>query len=188
MTAGAQPAERRANSAEGAGTLPREGTVAMVMKTYYDDGYFDYFDTTQLVDPSPLRGNRLTNWSLDLDVEDDGPILLSMYWYDSTGDEPDPAGLPIAYRHDGWSFVVADAEDRKHLLRMTVDGDPALVRAGDDLVDCNRLDYVADFADHVVPRALRAMEFLEAMGSNLYNRGKQDERATTIETNIRGFE
>lgn len=160
----------------------------MVMKTYYDDGYFDYFDTTQLVDPSPLRGNRLTNWSLDLDVEDDSPILLSMYWYDSTGDEPDLAGLPIAYRRDEWSFVVADAEDRKHLLRMTVDGDPALVRAGDDLVDCNRLDYVADFADHVVPRALRAMEFLEAMGSNLYNRGKQDERATTIETNIRGFE
>ena len=84
-----------------------------------------------------------------------------MFWYDSAGDEPGPAGLPIAYRRDGWSFVVADAEDRKRLLRMTVDGEPALVRVGDGLVDCNRLDYVADLTDHIVPRASRAIEFLE---------------------------
>ncbi len=159
----------------------------MVMKTYYDDGYFDYFDTTQLVDPSPLRGNRLTNWSLDLDVEDDSPILLSMYWYDSTGDEPDLAGLPIAYRRDEWSFVVADAEDRKHLLRMTVDGDPALVRAGDDLVDCNRLDYVADFADHVVPRALRAMEFLEGTQNDLPDRDSLKESAELLGANCKSL-
>lgn len=133
----------------------------MVVKTYYDDGHFDCFDTTQLVDPSLFCSNRLTNWSLDLDVEGDGPILLNMYWYDSAGDEPGPAGLPIAYRRDGWSFVVADTEDRKHLLRMTVDGEPALVRAGDGLVDCNRLDYVADLADHIIPRASRDIEFLE---------------------------
>ena len=37
-----------------------------------------------------------------------------------------------------------------------------LVRAGNGLVNCNRLDHVADLTDHIVPCAAQTMEFLEA--------------------------
>ena len=135
----------------------------MVLKTYYDNGHFDCFDTTQLVDSSQFQGSRLTNWSLDFDPEGDGPILLNLYWYDSASDEAGPAGLPVAFRRDGWSFVVADASDRGHLLRITVDDEPVLVRVGDGLADCSRLHHYADLVDRVLPRASRAVSFLDGM-------------------------
>lgn len=146
----------------------------MVLKTYYDDGHFDCFDTTQLVDSSQFRGSRLTNWLIDFDPENDGPILLNLYWYDSASDEAGPAGLPVAFRRDGWSFVVADANDREHLLRMTVDDEPFLVRLGDCLADCGRLYHYANMVDHVLPRASKAAAFLEGMRGD-WSDGDADE-------------
>jgi hypothetical protein len=152
----------------------------MVLKTYYDDGHFDCFDTVQLVDSSQFRGSRLTNWSIDFDPEGDGPILLNLYWYDSASDEAGPSGLPVAFRRDGWSFVVADASDREHLLRMTVDDEPVLVRLGDGLSDCGRLYYFANMVDHVLPRASKAVAFLEGMRGNWSDGDADDEIAAVL--------
>jgi hypothetical protein len=159
----------------------------MVLKTYYDDGHFDCFDTTQLVDSSQFRGCRLMNWSLDLDPEGDGPILLNLYWYDSASEEAGPAGLPVAFRRDGWSFVVADANDRAHLLRMTVDGEPALVRVGNGLADCGRLFHYASLVDHVLPRASKAAAFLDGMRGDWSDGDVDAEIAAALGVSVKSY-
>lgn len=92
----------------------------MILKTYYDTGHTDTFDSDHLTDASMLRGNLLTNWSLDIGDARDGAgcLILSLYWYPvaGAGEMPDgPKGLPIARRREGWSFVVADLDDLPHL-------------------------------------------------------------------------
>ena len=64
-----------------------------------------------------------------------------MRWYPAPGQDAPagPEGLPIAYRRDGLCVVVADGEDVPQLSMVTVDGELALLRVGDSLVDCNRL-------------------------------------------------
>lgn len=133
----------------------------MVVKTYYDNGHFDVFDTVSLADASEFKGSRLANWSLEIGGE--GPLLLNLYWYPNASDEAGPAGLPIAFRQDGWSFVIADENDREHLLKVTVDGEAVLLRAGSGFVDCCRFDHAVELADHFVPRGSRALAFLEGM-------------------------
>ena len=129
----------------------------MVVKTYYDNGHFDVFDTVGLADASEFKGSRLANWSLEIGGE--GPLLLNLYWYPNASEEAGPAGLPIAFRQDGWSFVIAD----EHLLKVTVDGEAVLLRAGGGFVDCCRFDHAVELADHFVPRGSRALAFLEGM-------------------------
>lgn len=152
----------------------------MVLKTYYDNGHFDCFDTAQLVDASQFRGNRLANWSIDFDPEGDDPILLNLYWYDTASDEAGPAGLPVAFRRDGWSFVVADASDRQHLLRMAIDDESVLVRLGDGLVDCSRLYHFANIVDHVLPKASKAIAFLQGMRSDWSDGNADAQIAATL--------
>ncbi|WP_282742566.1 hypothetical protein [Olsenella uli] len=55
----------------------------MIVKTYYQDGRMDAFDTANLTDASVYRGNVVTNWSLDLSgaMREGGILLLSMRWY-----------------------------------------------------------------------------------------------------------
>ncbi|MDD7203667.1 MAG: hypothetical protein PUH18_04910 [Coriobacteriaceae bacterium] len=133
----------------------------MVVKAYYDNGHFDVFDTVGLVDDSAFRGSRLTNWSLEIGGE--GPLLLNLYWYPNASAEAGPAGLPIAFRQDGWSFVIADEKDCEHLLKVTVDGEAVLLRAGGGFVDCCRFDHAVELANHFVPRGSRALAFLDGM-------------------------
>lgn len=137
----------------------------MIIKTYYDDGHTDTFDTDHLTDASVLPGNLLTNWSLDVqDAEGDlKTLVLSLYWHpvSTAGDMPvGPKGLPIARRRDGWSFVVADSEDLPHLTMAKADGEVVLLRAGAELVDCNRLAYISRISETFARQVVSAHDFL----------------------------
>lgn len=58
-------------------------------------------------------------------------VWVRMYWHeaaDTYRDVVDGAGLPIARRRDGWSFLVADPSDVDVLDRLTLDGEIVLER------------------------------------------------------------
>lgn len=137
----------------------------MILKTYYDTGHTDTFDSDHLTDASMLRGNLLTNWSLDIgDVRGEaGCLILSLYWYPvmGTGEMPSgPKDLPIARRREGWSFVVADSNDLPHLTMAKADGEVVLLRAGGGLVDCNRLAHVSRISESFAKQVVSAHNWL----------------------------
>ena len=142
----------------------------MIVKTYYQDGRTDAFDTANLTDASMYRGNVITNWSLDLSgaMSEDGMLLLSMRWYPASGQDAPagPEGLPIARRRDGLCIVVADSEDVPQLSMVTVDGELALLRVGDGLVDCSRLAWASRIADGLPAQAVSAHRTLSMLMGN----------------------
>lgn len=142
----------------------------MIVKTYYRDGRMDAFDTANLTDASMYRGNVITNWSLDLSgaMSEGGMLLLSMRWYPAPGQDAPagPEGLPIARRRDGLCIVVADSEDVPQLSMVTVDGELALLRVGDGLVDCNRLAWASRIADGLPAQAVSAHRTLSMLMGN----------------------
>lgn len=139
----------------------------MIVKTYYQDGRTDTFDTASLTDASTYRGNVVTNWSLDLSaaMREGGMLLLSMRWYSAPGQDAPvgPEGLPIARRRDGLCVVIADSEDVPQLSMVTVDGELALLRVGDGLVDCNRLAWASRIADGLPAQAASAHRTLSVL-------------------------
>lgn len=142
----------------------------MIVKTYYQDGRTDAFDTANLTDASTYRGNVITNWSLDLSgaMSEGGMLLLSMRWYPAPGQDAPagPEGLPIARRRDGLCVVVADSEDVPQLSMVTVDGELALLRVGGGLVDCNRLAWASRIADGLSAQAVSAHRTLSMLMGN----------------------
>ena len=135
----------------------------MIVKAYYAGGRIDAFDTDHLVDAVPQPGNLLTNYTLDLsDVAADGLWLRSYYHEaaDDYRDEPGPTGLPVARRRDGWSFLIADADDLERLNRLTVDGETVLARIAGELVDVAALSWAWDCAEEFSPKAITAFGFL----------------------------
>lgn len=142
----------------------------MIVKTYYQDGRTDAFDTANLTDASMYRGNVVTNWSLDLSgaMREGGMLLLSMRWYPAPGQDAPagPEGLPIARRRDGLCIVVADSEDVPQLSMVTADGELALLRVGDGLVDCNRLAWASRIADGLPAQAVSAHRTLSMLMGN----------------------
>ena len=142
----------------------------MIVKTYYQDGRTDAFDTANLTDASTYRGNVITNWSLDLSgaMREGGMLLLSMRWYPAPGQNAPagPEGLPIARRRDGLCVVVADSEDVPQLSMVTVDGELALLRVGGGLVDCNRLAWASRIADGLSAQAVSAHRTLSMLMGN----------------------
>ena len=139
----------------------------MIVKTYYQDGRTDAFDTTNLTDASTYRGNVVTNWSFDPSgaMREGGVLLLSMRWYPAPGQDA-PAGpedLPIVRRRDGLCVVVADSEDVPQLSMVTMDGELALLRTGDGLVDCNRLVWASRIADGLFAQAVSAHRTLSVL-------------------------
>lgn len=139
----------------------------MIVKVYYRDGRTDTFDTANLTDASLYRGNVVTNWSLDLSdaMREGGMLLLSIRWYPVPGQDAPagPEGLPIARRRDGLCIVVADSEDVPQLAMVTVDGELALLRVGDGLVDCNRLAWASRIADGLPAQAVSAHRTLSTL-------------------------
>ena len=139
----------------------------MIVKTHYQDGRTDAFDTANLTDASTYRGNVVTNWSLDLSgaMSEGGMLLLSMRWYPAPGQDAPagPEGLPIAHRRDGLCVVVADGEDVPQLSMVTVDGELALLRVGDGLVDCNHLAWASRIADELPAQAVSAHRTLSTL-------------------------
>ena len=110
----------------------------MIVKAYYSGGRIDVFDTDRMTDGVPQPGNLLTNYTLDLSDVNGESLWLCSYYYEAAQaykDEKGPKDLPVARRRDGWSFLLADAEDMQRLNRITVDGETALVQIAGELVD-----------------------------------------------------
>lgn len=119
----------------------------MIVKAYYSGGHIDVFDTDHLVDAVPQPGNLLANYTLDFSDLAGDCLWLRSYYHeaaDTYREEPGPAGLPVARRRDGWSFLIADADDLERLNRLTVDGETVLVRVAGELVDATALSWAYD--------------------------------------------
>ncbi|WP_282742568.1 hypothetical protein [Olsenella uli] len=61
---------------------------------------------------------------------------------------------------------MADSEDVPQLYMVTVDGELALLRVGDGLVDCNRLAWASRIADGLPAQAVSAHRMLSALMGN----------------------
>lgn len=142
----------------------------MILKAYYPGGRIDVFDTDHHVDAMPQRGNLLANYTLDLsDVAGDGLWLRSYYHEaaDAYREEPGPTGLPVARRRDGWSFLIADADDLDRLNRLTVDGETVLARIAGELVDIAALAWAYDVSEEypsLILSVLRSPDLISPEG------------------------
>lgn len=138
----------------------------MIVKAYYP-GRIEVFGTDHFTEALPCRGNLLTNYALDTKpAVGGGSIWLRAYWHESAEsyrETKDDAGLPIARRRDGWSFLVADEQDVAALERLTVDGETVLVRMASEIVDAAALMRAYDEAEDFGPRAVAAHAYLEAL-------------------------
>lgn len=119
----------------------------MILKAYYSGGRIDVFDTDHHVDAVPQRGNLLANYTLDLSDVAGAGLWLRSYYHEAADvyrEEPGPTGLPVARRRNGWSFLIADADDLDRLNRLTVDGETVLARVAGELVDVAALSWAYD--------------------------------------------
>lgn len=136
----------------------------MIIKAYYAGGRIDVFDTDRTTDGIPQPGNLLTNYALELSDVNEESLWLRSYYYEASQaykDEPGPKGLPVARRRDGWSFLIADAEDMQRLNRLTVDGETVLIQVAGELVDVAALSWAYTIAEDIAPKAGIAYLFLE---------------------------
>ena len=95
-------------------------------------------------------------------------LWLCSYYYEAAQAykvEAGPKGLPVARRRDGWSFLIADAEDMKRLNRVTVDGETVLAQIAGELVDVSALSWSAEVADTLVPQIAQFSRLLESTGT-----------------------
>lgn len=146
----------------------------MIVKAYYSGGRIDVFDTDRMTDGIPQPGNLLTNYALDLADVNGESLWLCSYYYEAAEaykEEPGPKGLPVARRRDGWSFLVADADDLQRLNRVTLDGETVLIQIAGELVDATTLAWASEveaFGSRIAqfPRLLEAtgMEDVEDLG------------------------
>lgn len=93
-------------------------------------------------------------------------VWVRMYWHeaaDAYRDVVDGAGLPIARRRDGWSFLVADPGDVDVLDRLTLGGEIVLERMAGRLVDAARMMRTYDAAEDLGPRTVAAHAHHEAL-------------------------
>lgn len=144
----------------------------MIVKAYYSGGRIDVFDTDRMTDGTPQPGNLLTNYTLDLADVNGESLWLSSYYYeaaDAYKDEPGPKGLPVARRRDGWSFLIADADDLQKLNRVTLDGETVLIQIAGELVDAATLSWAYDCAEAYSSKVVIAYRFLSRIGSSNEN-------------------
>ena len=126
----------------------------MIVKAYYSGGRIDVFDTDRMTDGIPQPKNLLTNYTLDLADVNGESLWLCSYYYeaaDAYKEEPGPKGLPVARRRDGWSFLIADAEDMQRLNRVTVDGETVLVQIAGELVDATAFSLMYSVVEEYAP-------------------------------------
>lgn len=141
----------------------------MIVKAYYTGGRIDVFDTDRMTDGIPQPGNLLTNYSLDLADVNGESLWLCSYYYEAAEvykEEPGPKGLPVARRRDGWSFLIADADDLQKLNRVTLDGETVLIQIAGELVDITALSWACETAEVRVPQIERFGSLLNATGAN----------------------
>lgn len=138
----------------------------MIVKAYYSGGRIDVFDTDRMTDSIPQPGNLLTNYTLDLADVNGESLWLCSYYYeaaDAYKDEPGPKGLPVARRRDGWSFLIADADDLQRLNRVTLDGETVLIQIAGELVDAPALTWACDCAEEYPYKAISGYRFLSGI-------------------------
>lgn len=129
----------------------------MIVKAYYAGGRIDVFDTDRMTDGVPQPGNLLTNYTLDLADVNGESLWLCSYYYEAARaykDELGPKGLPVARRRDGWSFLIADADDMQKLNRVTMDGETVLVQIEGELVDASALSWAYEAAEEYGPKIM----------------------------------
>ena len=139
----------------------------MIVKAYYSGGRIDVFDTDRMTDGVPQPGNLLTNYTLDLSDVNGESLWLCSYYYEAAQAykyEKGPKGLPVARRRDGWSFLLADAEDMQRLNRVTVDGETVLAQIAGELVDVSALMWASEVADVLAPQIVQFQRLLESTG------------------------
>lgn len=140
----------------------------MIVKAYYSGGRIDVFDTDRMTDGVPQPGNLLTNYTLDLADVNGESLWLCSYYYevaDAYKDEPGPKGLPVARRRDGWSFLIADADDLQRLNRVTLDGETVLIQIAGELVDAASLAWAFDCAEEYPYKAMAGHRFLSSINN-----------------------
>lgn len=141
----------------------------MIVKAYYSGGRIDVFDTDRMTDSVPQPGNLLTNYALDLSDVNGESLWLCSYHYEAAQtykDEKGPKDLPVARRRDGWSFLLADAEDMQRLNRVTLDGETVLAQMAGELVDASALAWASEMADTLAPQIAQFNHLLEIIGTN----------------------
>lgn len=139
----------------------------MIVKAYYSGGRIDVFDTDRMTDGVPQPGNLLTNYTLDLSDVNGESLWLCSYYYEAAQaykDEKGPKDLPVARRRDGWSFLLADAEDMQRLNRVTLDGETVLAQIAGELVDVSALMWASEVADVLAPQIVQFQRLLESTG------------------------
>lgn len=139
----------------------------MIVKAYYSGGRIDVFDTDRMTDGLPQPGNLLTNYTLDLSDVNGESLWLCSYYYEAAQaykDEKGPKDLPVARRRDGWSFLLADAEDMQRLNRVTLDGETVLAQIAGELVDVSALMWASEVADVLAPQIVQFQRLLESTG------------------------
>lgn len=143
----------------------------MIVKAYYSGGRIDVFDTDRMTDGVPQPGNLLTNYTLDLSDVNGESLWLCSYYYEAAQaykDEKEPKDLPVARRRDGWSFLLADAEDMQELNRVTLDGETVLVQITGELVDASALSWASEVADTLAPQIAQYQFLLESVGKEKF--------------------
>ncbi len=115
----------------------------MKIQIKYADGRLDVFDTDSHTPAQPFgEGCMLADY--ELRFEDMGKGLwLQAHYYDadpSYRDDADEGAVPVARRSMGWRFLLAEAGELESVEQVLVDGERALVRMGEGLVDVMKLD------------------------------------------------
>lgn len=84
---------------------------------------------------------------------------------ETESEEKGPKDLPVARRRDGWSFLLADAEEMQRLNRVTLDGETVLVQIAGELVDVSALSWASEVTDTLAPQIAQFNRLLESTGA-----------------------
>ena len=115
----------------------------MKVQIKYADGRLDVFDTDSHTPAQPFgSGCLLADYELHFEDMDKG-LWLQAHYYDADPSFREDAAegtVPVARRSMGWRFLLTEAGELASVEQVTVDGERALVRMGESLVDVMRLD------------------------------------------------
>ena len=115
----------------------------MKVQIKYRNGRLDVFDTDSYTPSQPFGdGCMLANYEVRLGQLEEG-LWLQAHFYETDPrfkEDLDDGVIPVGRRSMGWRFLIAETGELDDIEQVLVDGDRALVRMGDALVDVMRLD------------------------------------------------
>lgn len=118
----------------------------MKVQIKYAGGRLDVFDTDSHTPAQPFgEGCLLADYELHLEDMGKGLWLQAHYYDADPGFRENLAegAVPVARRSMGWRFLLAEAGELDGVEQVLVDGERALIRMGEGLVDAMRLDRAA---------------------------------------------